>query len=57
LASRFPVSAACESASQIAIAIAITIVDVTTNAENTEGVKGVTAGVVKPSPFSATMDP
>ena len=60
MASKCPGSAAPESASQIGrdiVKIAITIVDVTANAENTKSVKGVTAGDVRPSPFSAMMDP
>jgi len=60
LALKFPVSAACGSANQIdrdIVKIAITIGHVTARAENSESVKGVTAGDVRPSPFSAMMDP
>jgi hypothetical protein len=39
------------------VKIAITIVHVTARAENSESVKGVTVGDVRPSPFSAMMDP
>jgi hypothetical protein len=60
LASKCPVSGACESASQIGrdiVKIAITIVRVTAKAENTASVRGVTAGDVRLSPFGAMMDP